>query len=446
MSQVNNESQLIPTNERYVIFLPPKYFKKSIFRSIYNKVKKSIQNKGVSVFNIEDSIDYIKTNLDCKVKFDDKPYPDSNQLYIHLYNSQYYSDNIYNKKKIETEREMLLLLAGKLGVKEINYNTEIIETTLSKLEVGATIKSINNSLNFNKTIERKQGTKGKEIYENRGAPVYLKCNLNEIEENIKNRMGKMESNVFSYEFYKQSPKLESFVYKRCEFKMKQLEYTIESDDITDISFAVKSCFMEWGINFSYNKNTVFNEKITYTLEFFTDEELNLAFNKIKFEKDREKFDPFYSIRETYEAHDDKNTAVHIICEYVMNEASKLHYQSIDSNGVHQVNDFSKLLRKYMRENNTFEDICHNFRSTSQIRNWMVFNLLSDENEIIYPNNNQTTNDDDWIQRREAPNFKSSSFIFNKPTDDDWLCRASNSEQSPITPDSSLFEDSSIKTQ
>ena len=64
----------------------------------------------------------------------------------------------------------------------------------------------------------------------------------------------MESNVFNYDSYKHNMKLESFVYKRFEFKMLKLEYTIDTEDISDISFFVKSCFNMFGINISFNKS------------------------------------------------------------------------------------------------------------------------------------------------------------------------------------------------
>ncbi len=385
-----------PVNERYVIFLPPKYFEKRFFESVYCKIIKELEIKGVSVFNIEKCIDFIKATPDLNLLFDDSPFPNTHQLYIHLFNSKYYSDNIYNKIKIERERDMLFLLAGKLGVKKIEYSTEITEITLTKVQTGVTVKSIDNSFNFTKSIETKQGICGEELYENRGAPVYLKFNsLEEVEANIKERLGSMKSNIFSFEFYKQNPKLESFVYKRFEFKMSKLKYSIESDDISDISFAVKSCFMDWGVSLSIDKNTSKTEKIEYSLEFFSDEELNLVYNKIKFEKDREIFDPFYSIRETYEAHNDKEVAVHIICEYVMIQASKCYYKHIES-GQELVDTFSKLLRNYIKENQgkptAFETICHDFRSTSQIKNWLYINLIKSDNcEIIYSNPCPTPN-------------------------------------------------------
>jgi len=395
----------LPTNERYVIFLLPKYFTKSFFNKIYQRILNSLENKGVLVFNIKETIKKLKDIQNPKISFDKKPYPDINQLYIHLFNGQYYSDHIYNKKRIEKEREMLLLLAGKLGVKEINYKTEVIETTLTKMNGGINIKNIDNSINFSKNVSRNIGICGKEIYENRGAPVYLKFNsIKDVEENIKIKLGSMESNVFSFDYYKQNPKLESFVYKRFEFKMSKLEYTIESDDISDISFAIKSCFMDWGLSYSFDKATTFTEKITYTLEFFSDDELKLAYNKILFEKERENFDPFYSIREIYEAHDSKDTAVHIICEFVLKEAKKIYYkENSDSN---KIFDFYKKLREWINDNQdgTFEGICHEFRSSSQIRTWLYKNLLKNDEEIYF-------NDTSPNKINSLVNFNQSKNIF-----------------------------------
>ncbi len=384
----------LPLNkERYVMFLLPKYFDKSWFESVYYKVKKSLQNKGVNVYNVVKAIQQSKSALNTNDKttinlsFDDKPFPDVNQLYIHLFNGQYYSDTIYNRRKIEKEREMLFLLAGKLGVRQIKYVTEITETTLSKLQAGINVKSIENSASFSKSVDKKIGISGDEEYENRGAPVYLKYDkIEDVEENIKNNMGKLGSNIFSFDFYNQSPKLKAFVYKRFEFKMSRLSYSIESDDISDISFAVRSSFMDCGLNFSYDKTTIFTEKINYGLDFFSDEDLNLAFNKLKLNKEREKLDPFYSVREKYEAHDDRETAVHIICEYVMNLANKYNYRKKGDNKL--IANFSDFLNSYIKDNNNnpekaFEIICHNFRSTSQILNWFSTTLLPyDDCEIV----------------------------------------------------------------
>jgi hypothetical protein len=380
---------LLPSKEKYIMFLESKYFKKHLFKTIYNKIIKRLKNKGIVVFEIEPAIEKLKLlhksmKSTCNLTFDDNPFPSTNTLYIHLFNNQYFNEKLFNKKKIEIEREMLFLLAGKLGVKEINYETEVIETTISKLNSNIKMKGINGGITFNKNINKTNGTKGREEYLNRGAPVYLKSNnLQEVEKNIEDRMGLMKSNVFNYNFYKNSTKLESFVYKRYEFKMQKLEYYIETDDLTDITFAVNSCFIDYGIDLSFEKSVSYNENIHYILEFFTDTELYKEFGKLK----RNYTDEFYSIRELYELMDDKDKAVHLISEYVVKYANTYKYKLIDSNIIY---NFSKNIDEFIKNNEYgyFEGICHNFHSTSQIKNWINKTFLTDkmitlENEYKY---------------------------------------------------------------
>jgi hypothetical protein len=156
---------------------------KNFFKSFYNKIKKRLENKGIILFNIDCATNEIikrreKTlkNRTSQLTFDGLSFPNVNTLYIHLFGNQYYSDTLYNKKKIEMEREMLFLLAGKLGVKIINYETEIVETTISRANANIKIKGMNTSTNFCKNIKISKGSRGQEEYINRGATVYLKYN------------------------------------------------------------------------------------------------------------------------------------------------------------------------------------------------------------------------------------------------------------------------------
>jgi hypothetical protein len=416
----------IPSNEKYVIFLKPNYFKKKFFKSTYKQLIKNLELKGITVFNIEKTIDELKrmykyktSKTNNKIMFDDCMYPNTNTLYIHLFNSTYYNDTIYSKKKIEIEREMLFLLAGKLGVQYISYNTDIKETTIVKAHAGMNVKKLDMSIDFNKTITHLKGTTGKEEYLNRGAPVYLKSNnLQEVEENIKERIGKMNSNVFNYDFYKQSTKLESFVYKRFEFKMLKLEYTIDMDDISDISFSTKAAFMDVGLKLLFDKNISYNEKITYTLEFFSDLELKKEFGKIK----RDYLDPFYSIRELYDLMNDKDKAVHLICEYTIELANKCQY-TLESDTC--IYNFSNKLSEFIMNSPSghFETICHDFQSTSQIKNWIFKNLGNNLMEMnVKPLNNNNITETDKINthvRNESvsiysvPNKSEDKFI-NRP--------------------------------
>ncbi len=382
---------ILPTTEKYIIFLHPRFFNKSLFSNVYTNIKNNLENKGIVVFNIKTAVSEIKKHFNYNkndLSFDDTPFPNTNILYIHLFNGQYYNDSIYIKKKVENEREMLILLAGKLGVKTINYKTEIIKTIISKANASLNVKGLKNGIHYNKEVSRKEGIQGKEVYLNRGAPAYLNSeSIDKIEEHIQNTLGNMKSNVFNYNFYKYNPKLESFVYKRFEFKMLKLEYTIDTEDISDISFIVKSCFVDYGINISFEKTVTYNETIKYTLEFFNDAELKKAY----FNANQAVKDNFYSIREQYDLSVDKDLAVQYIIEYVTKLAKKCYYKNKTGYGV--INNFGSRLSEFIKDNpyGTFEGICHQFRSSIQIKNWLYKALSDDSLEILDDDYNTNNN-------------------------------------------------------
>jgi hypothetical protein len=402
----------LPKTQKYIMFLNPVYFKKNFFKSFYNKIKKRLENKGIILFNIDCATNEIikrreKTlkNRTSQLTFDGLSFPNVNTLYIHLFGNQYYSDTLYNKKKIEMEREMLFLLAGKLGVKIINYETEIVETTISRANANIKIKGMNTSTNFCKNIKISKGSRGQEEYINRGATVYLKYNtIEEVERNIEN---KMDSDIFNYSFYKNSQKLQNFVYKRFEFKMQKLDYMIETEDISDLSFAVKTCFIDYGIDVSFDKSMSYYENVHYKLEFFTDDELKTEFGKkIRYYKDK-----FYTTREYYDLIDDKDKAVHFITEYVMEYANNYHYvlNDVDDDRIH---NFSKHIQNFIKINEPgkFETVCHDFQSTSQIRNWINKEFVNDNMEIINEMDITDKNIQDVIKEDKQYNSDKMSVI------------------------------------
>ena len=362
-------------NEKYIIFLNDKFFKKSLFKSYYNKIVSNLENKGITVVSNSDILDYqIKGHK--KLSFDDKDYPDMNCLYIHLFNGRYYNDIIYVKKKIETEREMLTLLACKLGVKQLYYSSIITETTLLNVKGGVKLNGLDTSIKYARDITTKNGTSGKEIYLNRGAPVYITSkDLEAVDANIKEKLGSMKSNIFSYDFYKNNPKLESFVYKRFEFKMQHLEYTIDVEDISEKTFAIKSCFMDYGIGLMIDRNSCYNETINYIFDFFSDEELRIQLIK----NQRLDSDEFGIIREAYDASDHKHLEVEYICEYVKMEAARCQY-TVPNEENPKLYNFQQALYNwiYAMSEDAFTRICHNLVSTMQIRAWIIKTLTSPE--------------------------------------------------------------------
>jgi len=404
----------------------------------YKKFIKELENKGITVVSISDIINYQNHNKIVKndntnntnntntnitntnttkivLSFDDKIYPEVNCLYFNLYNGQYYNDTIYVKKKVEKEREMLLLLAGKLGVKELSYSSIITETTFSQIDGSIDIKGFENKIQYKKEIKEHNSINGSEVYQNRGAPVYLNSKTkDDLNKNIENSLGTMTSNIFSYDYYQTNAKLEAFVYKRFVFKMEKMEYTIDIEDISDKSFNVKACFMNYGLSVRVDKNISYTEKINYKFVFFNNKELQIKLMEIT----RRDNDEFLLIKEKYDdsPQKDKDQEVHYISDYVKKEALELNYINA--------------LNKYIIDNSfgDYYNICHTFGSTSQIRDWLYKlnfeynkdNVNGNENENENTNNentnNENTNNNNENDNNENDNNNNNSMQNNSFVD------------------------------
>ncbi len=371
----------IPTNEKYVLFLNPRYFSRSIFRSFYDKLKETLENKGITIYNIKTTVKEIKKlheeNSNIKLLFDDYPFPTTNTLYIHLFNGLYYNDNIYIKKKVHYEREMLFLLAAALGVKTIEYKTEIIETTISRIDAKLSIKKFKNGVSYNKTIDKSVGLSGREEYSNNGSPILINSNnMKMVETKIKDQLGEMSSNIFNIDFYKNNPKLESFVYKRVHYKMDKLEYNIESEDISDISFSVKSTFMDYGLNVTFDKNVSCTERLSFILIFYTHDELK----KENIYAKKEDNDEFSILKQYYEectTDQEKIKTINNIIDYMIQLSEKCYYNKDDKKI-----PYSQKFYYYLDNNHEdLEKICINFHSTNQIKSWFYKTLNDMYNDI-----------------------------------------------------------------
>ena len=370
----------LPTNEKFVIFLNPRYFKASFFKSFYDKLKENLENKGITIYNIKTVVKELKKthedNLN-KLLFDDYPFPSTNTLYIHLFNGLYYNDSIYIKKKVQYEREMLFLLAAALGVQSIEYKTEMIETTISRTEAKINIKKFKNGVNYSKSIEHKIGLSGREEYSNNGSPILINStNMKMVENKIKEQLGEMSSNIFNIDFYKNNPKLESFVYKRFHYKMDKLEYNIESEDISDISFSVKSSFMDYGLNITFDKNMSSSERLSFYLNFYTYDQLK----KENIYAKKEDNDEFVILKQYYNncnSEQEKQTIILDIIDYIMQISEKCAYYK-DNKKI----SYAKKFYYYLDNNHEeLEKMCLNFHSTNQIKNWIVKTLTDMYNDI-----------------------------------------------------------------
>lgn len=409
-------SLVCPTDQKYIMFLPERYYKSTFFENIYKKLRKNLENLGITLFCIDDFINQFnqkKTNL----LFDDKCFPITNQLYVHMFENLYYSDSIYNKKKIEKEREHLFLLAGKLGAHTIEYKTEICETSITQASAGASVNNLAGSISYTKKIEKKQGIEGREIYENRGASDYVESkNKDELDTAIKKSFE--NSKFFSYDFYQKNQNLQSFVFKRCKFKMSYVEYIIESEDILDLSLSVKALFIEYGLAISFEKNTIYSENIKYELKFYPDDVLIEECARINYEYERAKSDPFYAIKKCYDNwknENDKKSILYEIYDYVFNMCKYAYGKIVDEENNNKIYYFSldRIIRFILQTIPDVKDEWEEFTHTSEIKIWIeeflyenLFDKLNDnktELQKIDNNKNQDESEDGLLQEDESFN-------------------------------------------
>ena len=393
--------------EFHIIFLSDKYFNTSrsgclCAKKYRDHLVNDLENKGINVKKKSSITELKKTQPNSS--FNDEPMPKLNVLYMRLLNEYYYSDDLFAKRKAEVEREILFLLAGKLGVCTIEYTTEIAETTLSKTQASVNLYNVNSGATYSKEVKVSNGQTGKEVYLNRGAPVYcLSKTLNQVEENIKRRFNKLNCKLFSYGFYKNNPKLQSFVYKRFNFKMGEVEYTSEMANNMDMSFDVKATLMDYGIGIKFEKHTSTSEKITYKLNFFNDRDLRLQLHNIIRLAD----DPFESIREIYESEDNKEISVYHITEYVRKYSKKITFAYTDTEGKLLKNNYKKRLIKWISDNGmkSFEDVCHSFTSSYQIKTWLRSTLKYDTDSEMEEEDDEDDIENYGILKLQNTNYK-----------------------------------------
>ena len=348
--------------QQNIIFLPDKYFQNKKKKYFWKKKEKTLTEKLQELEIYEFKFSNYKNKFK-NYLFDDSNIPKINTLYIFLCDNNYYSSNIYPLKKLEKERELLLLLSGALGVSEIKYKIETSNINIDLGDYKTNINNLNIGTAINKTVSNFKESSYTEKYTNRGAPLYITSKtLEEVDKNIKKRFKLLGS--FSEEFYSNSDKLKTFIFKRYCLKMESLNYYNESEEVYERSIEVSLLLMNYGFGIKF-KNYIYNmQKITYDINFFTEKELRLELDRIIHFNE----DPFFIIRENYTNHEDKNVAVNYIIDYI-----REHSKTIIIHNQEESRDYSifSIFTDWVRNNyTTFFELCHTFTSTYEIELWL----------------------------------------------------------------------------
>jgi hypothetical protein len=388
-------------HEKYVIFLPNHFDDLSGKCIPLNNYRKSLTNdlleKGVQVLYRKDIADIVKNS---HKTFDCEKMPVLCILYTHFFNGEYFSEKLFDAEKTKRERDVLFLLAAKLGAKKITYNTKIIETTITKVNAELNIKNVDISTSYKKTLTCSEGKNGVENYENRGAPVYLLSrSFDQVNYNIKKKFDN-DCKGF-YEYYSSNNNLMSFVRKRFSYKMTQTEHTTKTEDNSDINVEVNAKLVDYGLGINFDHHEAKSSVVNYVIEFYTDSELRVGMNLIL----AQNTDPFASILEMYlheKQLEEKNKekeimSIYRITEYVTRYSTEQKYYIIENDKKIYIS-YQELLDKWISDNGNekFNSLCCKFTSSYQIRTWYRTVLLK-----LLPENTKAIDEIDETDRMDS---------------------------------------------
>ena len=103
-------------------------------------------------------------DIDSKLTFDFDTEPEYNKLYIHLCGTLYFSDDNYSRYRMNLEKELLLLLSGYLGAKEINIIDNKTVNDETNVSANVNIECATNDVGVGNTNNNTQKISIKETY------------------------------------------------------------------------------------------------------------------------------------------------------------------------------------------------------------------------------------------------------------------------------------------
>ena len=126
--------------DKYIIFVPDSLFNiknKFLCCVSYFNLESSFKNQGISVIKSSKIKSWKNKNkfngIDSTFDYDTSP--ELNKLYIYLCGNLYFSDSNYTRYRLNLEKDLLLLICGYLGVKEINVDESRNNKTQKNMEL-----------------------------------------------------------------------------------------------------------------------------------------------------------------------------------------------------------------------------------------------------------------------------------------------------------------------
>ena len=387
--------------DKYIIFLKHSYFKKSCFRPVKNKLVGKLENRGVTVKPFFDSgyrklflqsnkcsccrkkryyrgminTDFSMRDRDNNTRWDDNETPEANVLYIWLTNGRYYSDKIYPEKKTELEREVLLIIAGLLGAKTVDWQIKLHTNDILLVNESAKGGVVEQEVNYETKNEASKDTSITEEYDNTGAELIIKAPewgdfKNQLDEKL--RLIDRYTKKGIYQYFINNSNLLMFAYKRSRLKLKKYNYTIKQEKISEKSIQIRNVLHKYNLCGKIKTTHSKSKLHTYTIDFYPLRDiLNTYEKKIEYDQGKIESDPFYKLRVEYEKENLQKLANNPEWIGDVEPMYRACKEYASQKGFHD--ELDQWINN--REPGSFHHECHSFKDVKNVDKWFDNNLI-----------------------------------------------------------------------
>ena len=385
--------------DKFIIFLKHSYFKRSCLTPFKNKLINELELRGICIkpfFSSNFTRNISRCNL-CQSRlrgmyrnhidmkqtgftWDDNTIPEVNVLYIWLTDNKYYSDKVYSEKKTELEREILLIIAGLLGAKTVECKVKLHTNDILLVNEGIKASGvIEHDGSYENKNEETNDTKVREEYDNTGAGLLLRApEFLDFKEQLNKKLRMIDDYTKKgiCIYFNNSPELLLFAYKRSRLKLKQYNYQIKQEKISEKSIQIRNVMYHYGLCGKIKTTHSMSKIFTYMIDFYPLEELIHNYTEkfhVLYDKNKIENDEFYRIRIKYEQENikmlDKNP------EWIGNVQPMYDacLKFAEDSG------YRNSLDKWIFDNprGSFHSVCHLFKDKKDIIKWFDENIIKD---------------------------------------------------------------------
>ena len=328
---------------QYIIFLPNSLVLKNCILgysnifccSKYVNLIEALTKNGIEIKKESDINDWLDENMNSEhnenLTFDYENRPELNKLYIYLCGTLYFSAENYTRYRLNLEKDLLLLICGNLGAKEISVEEQRLNREEHSAKLNLNVENVNTEIENTKMSEDSSKNELKETYSLDTKTLLFEKDRDTFETEL---FKKLQSISINYkEYYNICSKLKIFACKRFDLRMNTYSYHLEQESKNEKIRTAKLLLSNYGLGISDTNSTIVNFSYNYNIIFYDNDEL-FFYNKLI---DNTKKDIFVKLRR----------------EYVINKKMNLR---TDLNWGGDSTEILKEVEEYTKRKNTFNEL------------------------------------------------------------------------------------------